>query len=91
LQGEQRAFFEQHVREDGVEETVFKNFELVSEGKLTPEEYDHFVRDLVNFLEYIGEPVQLKRRQLGIWAMIYLLVFGLFAYALKNEIWKDIK
>jgi ubiquinol-cytochrome c reductase cytochrome c1 subunit len=58
---------------------------------MSPDEYDQFVRDLVNFLEYIGEPVQLQRRQLGIWVLIFLLVFGLFAWALKQEIWKDIK
>ena len=63
----------------------------MTEGLLSPDEYQQFVRDLVNFLEYIGEPIQLKRRQLGIWVLIYLLVFGIFAYALKNEIWKDIK
>jgi ubiquinol-cytochrome c reductase cytochrome c1 subunit len=91
LQGMQRAIFEEHTREDGMEEVVFTNFELVAEGQMTPEEYDLFVRDLVNFLEYIGEPIQLRRRQLGIWVLVYLLVFGLFAYALKNEIWKDVK
>ena len=60
-------------------------------GILSPEEYDQFVRDLVNFLEYIGEPIQLERRRLGVWVLMFLFVFGLFAYALKNEIWKDIK
>jgi ubiquinol-cytochrome c reductase cytochrome c1 subunit len=91
LQGMQRAVFEEEAHNDGTVETVFKNFEVVTEGKLSVEEYDQFVRDLVNFLEYIGEPIQLKRRQLGIWVLIYLLVFGIFAYALKNEIWKDVK
>jgi len=91
LQGMQRALFEEEAHNGGTVETVFKNFEVVTEGKLSVEEYDQFVRDLVNFLEYIGEPIQLKRRQLGIWVLIYLLVFGIFAYALKNEIWKDIK
>ena len=90
LQGTQRAVFveEEH---DGSTHMVFKEFEMVSPGTLSAEEYDHFVRDLVNFLEYIGEPVQLQRRQLGVWVLIFLLVFGLLAWALKQEIWKDIK
>ncbi len=91
LQGMQRAVFAEQAHEDGTTEIVFKEFEPVTEGLLSPDEYQQFVRDLVNFLEYIGEPIQLKRRQLGIWVLIYLLVFGIFAYALKNEIWKDIK
>jgi ubiquinol-cytochrome c reductase cytochrome c1 subunit len=91
LQGKQRAVFEEETHEDGTSEIVFKEFETVSEGLLSPDEYQQFVRDLVNFLEYIGEPIQLKRRQLGIWVLIYLLVFCIFAYALKNEIWKDVK
>ncbi len=91
LQGMQRAVFEEQKHEDGSSITVFERFESVTPGILSPEEYDRFVRDLVNFLEYIGEPIQLERRRLGIWVLMFLLVFGLFAYGLKNEIWKDIK
>jgi ubiquinol-cytochrome c reductase cytochrome c1 subunit len=91
LQGMQRAVFEEQRHEDGSSTIVFERFESVTPGILSPVEYDQFVRDLVNFLEYIGEPIQLERRRLGIWVLIFLLVFGLFAYALKNEIWKDIK
>ncbi|MFW2404307.1 MAG: cytochrome c1 [Gammaproteobacteria bacterium] len=90
LQGSQRALFsdEEH---DGVVTHLFEGFEQIEPGALSPEEFDQFVRDLVNFLEYIGEPVQMQRRQLGVWVLIFLLVFGLFSWALKQEIWKDIK
>ncbi|MBT8445137.1 MAG: cytochrome c1 [Gammaproteobacteria bacterium] len=90
LQGSQRALFsdEEH---DGVVTRVFEGFEQIEPGAMSPKEFDQFVRDLVNFLEYIGEPVQMQRRQLGIWVLTFLLVFGLFAWALKQEIWKDIK
>jgi len=87
LQGTQRAIFEK----DEHGGSVFTGFEPVTAGSMSTEEYDHFVLDLVNFLEYIGEPVQLQRRQLGVWVLLFLLVFGLFAYALKQEIWSDIK
>lgn len=90
LQGSQRAVFaeEEH---DGIVTHVFEGFEQIEPGQLSPEEFDQFVLDLVNFLEYIGEPVQLERRQLGVWVLIFLLVFGLLAWALKQEIWTDIK
>ena len=60
-------------------------------SRVTPEEFDQFVRDTVNFLSYIGEPVQLQRRNLGFRVLGFLFVFFLFAYFLKKEIWKDVK
>lgn len=90
LQGQQRAVFADEVH-DGARQIVFSKFEQVSPGKLSPEEYDAFVRDTVNFLEYIAEPMKLKRQSLGVLVIAFLLVFGIFAYLLKQEIWKDVK
>jgi ubiquinol-cytochrome c reductase cytochrome c1 subunit len=61
-----------------------------SPGTLSGEEYDEFVRDTVNFLDYIGEPVKAKRQSMGVWVVLFLLVFWLFTYLLKKEYWKDI-
>lgn len=90
LQGLQQAVFrdEQH---GGATSPVFEKFELVSPGALKPAEYDEFVRDTVNFLEYIGEPVQAKRQQLGVWVMLFLLMFMAFSYLMYKEYWKDVK
>ncbi len=90
LQGLQKPVYEEVVHEDGRTEHVFKKFEPVTEGSLTAEEYDQFVRDTVNFLEYVGEPVQLERHRLGVLVIAFLLVFGLFAHMLKKEFWKDV-
>ena len=49
-----------------------------------------FVRDLVNFLDYAGEPVKATRQALGLWVTLFLLVFFAFAFLLKKEYWKDI-
>ena len=86
LQGEQRLVVE---TDDAGQE--LKRLELVKAGTLSPEEFDQFVRDIVNFLDYIGEPIKLERQRLGGWVIAFLLVFGVFAYLLKNEIWKDIE
>jgi len=83
--------FQELVEEKDDDGNVSKRLELVQPGKLSPDEYDQFVRDLVNFLDYMGEPMQLERQQLGIWVLLFLLVFGTLSYLLKNEIWKDIK
>ena len=92
LQGMQKAVYsgENSADSKGVEKH-FKGFELASEGKLSPEEFDGFVRDTVNFLEYIGEPAQLQRRAIGFRVLGFLLVLFLLAYALKQEYWKDVK
>ena len=65
-------------------------FTLVSEGSLSPEEYDATVRDLVNFLVYLGEPIKLKRHSIGVFVILFLLVFLVLAYLLKKEYWKDV-
>ena len=91
LQGIQKAVYEGEADAQKNMVKKFKGFELVTKGKLAPEEYDQFVRDTVNFLDYIGEPMQLERKSLGYYVIGYLLVFLLFAYLLKKEYWKRVK
>ncbi len=68
----------------------FSHFATVTEGSLEPKEFDLVVRDIVNFLDYIGEPVKVKRKKMGVWVILYLLILFGFAYFLKKEIWKDV-
>ena len=90
LQGFQNAVFTEHT-EDGVTTQHFEGFEMLSEGALDAEGYDEFVRDTVNFLVYIAEPVRSERRTLGVWVLIYLIFFWIIAVMLKKQIWKDVK
>jgi ubiquinol-cytochrome c reductase cytochrome c1 subunit len=53
-------------------------------------EYDQVANDLVTFMSYMGEPAQLERRRLGVFVLLFLAVFLVFAYLLKKEYWKDI-
>jgi ubiquinol-cytochrome c reductase cytochrome c1 subunit len=68
-----------------------ERFETVATGSMTAEQFDAFVRDTVNFLDYVGEPSQVQRRSIGIWAVLFLLVFTAFAWMLKKEYWKDVR
>ncbi len=91
LQGLQQPVYATHTGEDGKPQSVVEKLEAGDAGQLAPEQYASFVRDTVNFIEYIGEPVQAKRRTLGVWVVLFLLVFTAFAYLLKQEYWKDVK
>ena len=59
-------------------------------GSLTPVEYQAWVADLVNFLDYVAEPTKNKRVSLGIMVLLYLAVLFVFVYALKRSYWKDV-
>jgi ubiquinol-cytochrome c reductase cytochrome c1 subunit len=95
LQGYQKAIYSEHVEthEDGstTKTHEFVGFELATTGSLDAEEFDDFVRDTVNFLAYISEPIRSERRKLGVWVLMYLIVFWVIAVMLKKQIWKDVK
>jgi ubiquinol-cytochrome c reductase cytochrome c1 subunit len=69
---------------------VVDHLTLSEPGILTEKEYDQLVTDLVNFLDFAGEPIKLERQRLGVWVMLFLAVFLLFAWLLKREYWKDV-
>lgn len=91
LQGLQRAIFKTETGPDGAPREVLDRFEITSPGKMSVEEYRQAARDLTNFLVYLGEPAKLVRIEYGIWVMAFLIVFGLLAYLLKKEYWRDVQ
>ncbi|HPF26649.1 MAG TPA: cytochrome c1 [Steroidobacteraceae bacterium] len=95
LQGLQSAVFrnEEIAGEGGEPVTVktWEKFQLDVPGTLSAAEYDQFVGDLINFLQYAGEPAQVDRQKLGVWVVLFLLVFTLLAYLLKREYWRDVR
>lgn len=75
---------------DGESKDVYAGIKTDGKGELTTEEYDRAVADLVNYLEYVGEPSKLEAKALGIKVMVFLLIFFVVAYLLKKEYWKDV-
>lgn len=63
---------------------------MIEPGELTTYEYDAVVQDIVNFMVYLSEPTQAKRKAIGVWVMAFLFVLFILAYLLKKEYWKDI-
>lgn len=90
LQGDRIAHFQEKDDGHGNKVKHFEKFEQVKPGKMTAEEYDTAMADLVAFLQYMGEPQSEFRKQLGMVVIAFLAVLLVFAYALKREFWKDI-
>lgn len=65
-------------------------FELVTKGSLSPSEYKDFVADLTNFMTYAAEPGRNRRIALGWKVLLFILLFGVLTYLLKQEYWKDV-
>jgi ubiquinol-cytochrome c reductase cytochrome c1 subunit len=86
LQGVQEPVFEEH--HEGT--PVVTGVKLTKPGSLSPDEYDAMVHDITAFLTYAGEPVQLERKHLGIYVLLFLGILFILAYALKKEFWKDV-
>jgi ubiquinol-cytochrome c reductase cytochrome c1 subunit len=87
LQGRQRLAEADKMEGHG---SIVDNLEVITEGTQSEEEFDQTVRDLVNFMVYLGEPIRLKRAKIGTWVLLYLFVFAIIAYLLKKEYWRDI-
>jgi ubiquinol-cytochrome c reductase cytochrome c1 subunit len=90
LQGERRPVFDA-VQQHGHEVQVFKGWEQVKPGTMTPLQYDQAVGDLVSYLQWMAEPVQNSRVRIGVWVLIFLLGFMVIAWRLNASYWKDIK
>ena len=91
-----RGFYEDDSKDFGVNNKVLSNASMpdvlwsLKEGK--PEaEFDQDVRDITNFLDYVGEPAKLIRTSLGVWVLLFLGVLFILTYLLKKEYWKDVK
>jgi ubiquinol-cytochrome c reductase cytochrome c1 subunit len=89
LQGWQEPIITTVKDHDGKEIKVV-DLELVEPGLMTEKEFDRAIRDLVNFLDYMGEPAKHDRRALGVKVLMFLFVFLVLAYLLKREYWKDV-
>jgi ubiquinol-cytochrome c reductase cytochrome c1 subunit len=93
LEGVKEAVFrnvEVNVEGKATTEKRFDHFVTVVPGQMNEAQFNGFVRDTVNFLDYAGEPAQVDRRSIGVWVVLFLLVFTWVALLLKKEYWKDV-
>ena len=90
LQGQQAAHFVDKTDEHGVTGKHLEKLEIIQPGKLSKEEFDEEVADLVSFIAWMGEPAQETRQQIGVFVLAILAVLGVLTYLLKRSIWKDL-
>ena len=91
LQGERKPIFETR-EEHGHEVHVFTGrWDQIQPGTMTPLQFDQTVGDLVNYLQWMGEPAQNNRVKIGVWVLLFLLLFTMIAWRLNAAYWKDVK
>jgi len=90
LQGQRKPVYDT-VESHGHEVHVFKGWQQITPGKLSPAEYDEAVADLVNYMQWMSEPSQNTRVRVGVWVMVFLLIFMLIAWRLNASFWKEIR
>lgn len=69
----------------------FEKFEVVKPGKMTQLEYDTAAADVVGFMEWMAEPAAAKRKQLGVWVLLFLATLSFLAWRLNASFWKNVK
>lgn len=77
--------------EQGKKVKYIAHLNLLKSGRMTAHQFQSSVNDLVSFLVYVSEPIQLRRIHIGYWVIGFLLILLVFAYLLKKEFWKDVK
>lgn len=87
LQGVQHA---EYGAPDEAGDRTVERLVVTQPGTQTPEQFDQTVRDITTFLEYVGEPVIVKRQQLGVWVIFFLVLLSGLAWLLKKEYWRDV-
>ena len=61
----------------------------VGTGRYDAAQFDQAVKDIVNFLYYVAEPVRAERERLGIYVILFLVVLFVFARLLGREYEKE--
>ena len=61
------------------------------QNSLTNLEYDQVIYDLTNFMTYVADPSAEQRKRVGIYVLLFLVIFTAFAYMTYREFKKDLK
>jgi ubiquinol-cytochrome c reductase cytochrome c1 subunit len=91
-----RGFYQDETKPTGWNNHVFPNVAMPHvlwelQSTQTPAQYDQTVGDLVNFLQWMAEPAQTTRKNIGIWVLVFLAGLTFLTWKLNAAYWKDVK
>ena len=58
-------------------------------GQMSAEQYSAAMYDLVNFLDYTGEPYKQDRQRIGVYVLLFLAILFVLTFLLGREYHKD--
>ena len=76
--------------EHGHQVKTFQGWKQVSPGTMSQLQFDEAVGDLVGYMQWMAEPAQNSRVRVGVWVLLFLGVFTLFAWRLNAAFWKEV-
>ena len=91
-----RSYYSDSSRPYGVNNLVYKNVSMPHvledlQSSMTENEYNKVISDLTNFLVYVSDPSSRERKQMGVYVLLFLLLFTSFAFLLYREYKKELK
>ena len=90
LQGNRAPVYETST-EHGKEVQLFKGWQQLTPGTMSPLQYDQAVADLVGYMQWMGEPAQNTRVRVGVWVLMFLMILTFAAWRLNAAFWKNVK
>ncbi len=91
-----RKYYPDDSRPYGVNNEVYQNVSMPNvledlQLSLTSAEFDKVIYDLTNFLVYVADPSANTRKRIGVYVLLFLLLFTSFAYLTYREFKKELK
>ncbi|WPB57617.1 cytochrome c1 [Xylophilus sp. GOD-11R] len=90
LQGQRRPIYEER-EQHGHKTQVLAGWEQLTPGTMSPLQYEQAVGDLVNYLQWMGEPAANTRIRVGVGVLIFLGIFTLIAWRLNAAYWRAVR
>lgn len=65
--------------------------DMVTYHDETPASVEQMAKDVTLFMQWAAEPERVERQHMGLYVILYLVIFTVLAYLTKRVIWKDVK
>jgi ubiquinol-cytochrome c reductase cytochrome c1 subunit len=91
-----RGFYRDEAKPTGWNNHIFPNVAMPHalwelQATQTPAQYDQTVADLVNYMQWMAEPAQTTRKNIGMWVLLFLAGLIFVTWRLNAAFWKDVK